>query len=489
MRAAILALALALVTAVWITLGWVSSASAGSQQVAESKQAQRPDAALAASAPAAPGACGALRILLVKSYSPATVIANQVKAHANVAVVDTFDAFNNTPTLSQLQSYDLVFTVGSMGYKDRAALGDVLASYVDGGGVVVQTGTDWLTDYSVQGRWATQGYSPYNPNTFDLTSDSMGEHDAGHALMQNVGSLGAVEKAQVTLTGGTTQVAQYVTTHLPLVAVKNRAVGINADLQDVAHWVGDFHWVIVNAANSIHGYSCPPASATPTTTGTPPTATASPSASPTPMCDLRYSDVPSSNPFYSYIECLACKGVVSGYGDGTFRPNDLLTRGQLSKIVSQAAGFREPVMEQTYTDVAPDSPFYNYIGRLSSRNVISGYPCGRADEECDENDRPYFRPNAPASRGQLSKIVSNTAEFTEEAGPQLFSDVAPGSPFYDYINRLANRQVISGYPCGGAGETCDGQDRPYFRPNFNVTRGQASKIVANTFFPSCHNQN
>ena len=29
------------------------------------------------------------------------------------------------------------------------------------------------------------------------------------------------------------------------------------------------------------------------------------------------------------------------------------------------------------------------------------------------------------------------------------------------------------------------QDRPYFRPNNNATRGQTSKIVANTFFPAC----
>jgi hypothetical protein len=186
-----------------------------------------------------------------------------------------------------------------------------------------------------------------------------------------------------------------------------------------------------------------------------------------------------------WIRCLACKSIISGYADGTFRSNNLLTRGQLSKIVSQAAGFREPVMAQTYSDVASGSPFYNYIGRLSSRNVISGYPCGRVDEECDENDRPYFRPNAPATRWQLSKIVSITAGFSEDPVEQIFSDVTPSSPFYEYINRLTSRGVMSGYSCGGVGETCDSQGRPYFRPNFNVTRGQAAKIVSNTFFPGC----
>nr|MDQ5866860.1 S-layer homology domain-containing protein [Chloroflexota bacterium] len=60
-----------------------------------------------------------------------------------------------------------------------------------------------------------------------------------------------------------------------------------------------------------------------------------------------------------------------------------------------------------------------------------------------------------------------------------------GSQFYEWIMRLTNRGVMSGYPCGGPGEPCDGQNRPYFRWNAQVTRGQASKIVANTFFPNC----
>jgi hypothetical protein len=44
---------------------------------------------------------------------------------------------------------------------------------------------------------------------------------------------------------------------------------------------------------------------------------------------------------------------------------------------------------------------------------------------------------------------------------------------------------MSGYPCGGPGEPCDGENRNYFRPNNPLTRGQTAKIVANTFFPNC----
>ena len=90
------------------------------------------------------------------------------------------------------------------------------------------------------------------------------------------------------------------------------------------------------------------------------------------------------------------------------------------------------------------------------------------------------------TRGQLSKIVSGAAGWTETPTGQTFEDVAPGSTFYLYIERVASRGIVNGYPCGGAGEPCVAPgNRPYFRPNNNATRGQMAKIAAAAFFPGC----
>ena len=62
---------------------------------------------------------------------------------------------------------------------------------------------------------------------------------------------------------------------------------------------------------------------------------------------------------------------------------------------------------------------------------------------------------------------------------QTLTDVPPGSPFWLYVERNAIYQVISGYSCGGPGEPCDPQQRPYFRPAAGATRGQIAKIVYN----------
>jgi hypothetical protein len=222
-----------------------------------------------------------------------------------------------------------------------------------------------------------------------------------------------------------------------------------------------------------------------TETGTPapPTATAT-------ACTITFTDVPPGSTFYPYVHCLACLGIINGYSDGTFRPNANVTRGQLSKIVANSAGFSDTPTGQQFQDVPPTGPgstFYAYIYRLVHRGFINGYPCGGAGEACvPPANLPYFRPNNNATRGQISKIVSNAAGFSDTPSGQQFQDVAAGSTFYAYIYRLATRNVMQGYPCGGHGEPCiPPANLPYFRPNNNATRGQTSKIVANTFFPNC----
>ena len=233
-----------------------------------------------------------------------------------------------------------------------------------------------------------------------------------------------------------------------------------------------------NAVSSAKVQPRPPA-ATPTS---PPQPTATAVA-----CTLQFSDVPPDSTFYRYVRCLACRGVLSGYEDGTFRPNNLVTRGQLSKIVSNAVGYGDDPGPQLYEDVSPGNPFYQWVQRLGNHGVIGGYPCDTAPSEpcIAPANRPYFRPTAGATRGQTAKIVSNAAGFNEPPGAQLFEDVPSGSAFFDWVQRLGSRGYMGGYPCGGAWEPCGGGTLPYFRPGNSATRGQVSKIVANTFFPGC----
>jgi hypothetical protein len=265
---------------------------------------------------------------------------------------------------------------------------------------------------------------------------------------------------------------------------------------------------------------------TPTLTNTPtitetPTATETNTPTNTPtstVCPIQFQDVPPSNDessFYPYVKCLACRNIVGGYpcgdvnpvsgepepcgqtGDAYYRPDNNVTRGQIAKIVAQSASNSDDPGPQIYADVPPDEVFWLYIQQLSNDGVMGGYPCGGVnpqtgeDEECDDMNRPWFRVNNFATRGQLAKIVANAAGLNGSPSGQTYNDVPPTNDensFYPYIEELSSMGVMGGYPCGTANPNsgpCDDQDRPYFRPSNNVTRGQAAKIVANAFFPNC----
>jgi hypothetical protein len=212
-------------------------------------------------------------------------------------------------------------------------------------------------------------------------------------------------------------------------------------------------------------------------------------ATPTPVaaCTTSFSDVPPGSTFYPYVHCLLCGGIVSGYPDGTFRPGNLVTRGQVAKIIANSASLDEaiPQTDQTFADVPPSQTFWLWIERVARHGLVSGYPCGGPGEACNAGNQPYFRPNNNVTRGQLAKIAATAAGFNEPVTSLSFADVPADNPFYAVIERMAARGIINGYPCGGPGEGCNAAHQPYYRPNNPITRGQMSKIDSMTFFPTC----
>jgi len=194
--------------------------------------------------------------------------------------------------------------------------------------------------------------------------------------------------------------------------------------------------------------------ATTTAVTTPRTGTPVVTATGTP-CDIQFSDVLPSDYFYQAVRYLYCHGVVSGYGDGRFRPYNNTTRGQLTKIVVLGEGWTgECPASGHFSDVPTTHPFYCFVEMAFAHGIISGYADGT------------FHPDSDVRRGQLCKIVV-LAEGWQIYTPPLptFRDVLPASPFYELVETAYYHGIISGYSDG------------MFRPNNSATRGQIAKIV------------
>jgi hypothetical protein len=168
-----------------------------------------------------------------------------------------------------------------------------------------------------------------------------------------------------------------------------------------------------------------------------------------------YDDVYPSQYFYTAVNWLTCRGIVSGYSDNTFRPGNTATRAQIVKMV--VLGYGWPLYapgRPTFNDVLPGDWSYGYVEAGVLHGMIGGYADGS------------FRPNDPVTRGQLCKILVLAGQWPLEIPEEAnFSDVPPGSPFYPYVETAHALGIISGY----ADST--------FRPANHATRGQLSKML------------
>src|SRR5207253_2375577 len=106
-----------------------------------------------------------------------------------------------------------------------------------------------------------------------------------------------------------------------------------------------------------------------------PTATpGGPTNTPQPTPCTTFSDVPSTYWAYQYINYLVCHTVISGYADGTFRPGNLSTRGQIAKMVVLGEGWQiDTTNGPHFTDVPTSHAFYGYIETAYHHGAISGY--------------------------------------------------------------------------------------------------------------------
>jgi N-acetylneuraminic acid mutarotase len=197
-----------------------------------------------------------LRILIAYAdpIAPGT-LQNALLGQLGVSLVDLFNVGAATPNLALLKTYDQVTVFSNLPLFDGTALGNVLADYVDSGGVVTEFNFGFYDpDYRIKGRWESGGYTPFNNGaSSNFSNGSLGTplNQPNSPLFFGVNSLNGFYRLNVTLASGAAQVAQW-NDALPFVALKNRAVGVNNYIGDYAPgWSGDFARLIINAGFSL----------------------------------------------------------------------------------------------------------------------------------------------------------------------------------------------------------------------------------------------
>ncbi|WP_342471425.1 S-layer homology domain-containing protein [Metasolibacillus sp. FSL H7-0170] len=87
-----------------------------------------------------------------------------------------------------------------------------------------------------------------------------------------------------------------------------------------------------------------------------------------------FKDLNPNADYYKPVLDLVNRGVVSGYSDGTFRPSEAVTRGEAAKILALAMGLNVARQKNPgFTDVSQSHPYYSYIAAIANEGIIDGF--------------------------------------------------------------------------------------------------------------------
>ncbi|WP_142825897.1 S-layer homology domain-containing protein [Planococcus soli] len=174
------------------------------------------------------------------------------------------------------------------------------------------------------------------------------------------------------------------------------------------------------------------------------------------------SDLQESHPFYEEIMYLMDKGVVTGYPDGSIRPDRVVTRAEAAVMIGRVKDLNETKRETPFSDVPAGHYASGSIAEAAQAGYIIGYKDGT------------YRPNQPVSRGDMALIIQRVFDLNFIYFHDI-KDVPDEAYYYDAITRLIAANIAIGYPDST------------FRPKVEVTRAQFSAFLARALEPEFKN--
>lgn len=189
----------------------------------------------------------------------------------------------------------------------------------------------------------------------------------------------------------------------------------------------------------------------------------------------RFSDVPD---YTWYMDALAIGynyGIINGYSDNTFRPQQQVTRAEFAQmyygLLSQYLEIDAVNENVSFSDVNGDAWYYDAVMYMAERGYINGYPDGT------------FKPNSYITRAEIAQIMYNIVmdimkDDIYAYRQAYFADVAKGAWYYEAVMTLADAGMVNGYPVPET--TSDREDYGYyFLPQTTATRAEAMQFIAN----------
>ena len=158
---------------------------------------------------------------------------------------------------------------------------------------------------------------------------------------------------------------------------------------------------------------------------------------------------------YLEVNYLADAGIISGYPDSRFKPNEPIAKKHIAAMFVKALDLTtDNVKDPGYLDVPKDHPYYKEIAAAYTAGLFS-----KADR---------FKPESSISRAFMARLMSKAFHLKvldNEKYQPSYTDVGKKSEFYTDIMRVSTNNVANGYPNGT------------FKPKQLITRGHFAAFL------------
>ncbi len=172
----------------------------------------------------------------------------------------------------------------------------------------------------------------------------------------------------------------------------------------------------------------------------------------TSYASVMFYDVDTQTEGGRAIYAMSEKGIISGYGNGFFGPDDTLTRAQAVKIINRVFGY-ENKAEIKFSDVNADAWYYNDVAIAVEAGYIKGYGDG------------LFGPDETLTREQVCVMLDNIMMFTMLPIEVTLNDaVSPWAE--DSVKKMMSNFLIKT------------DENGFFRATENITREEACLILS-----------
>ncbi|MBN1319398.1 MAG: S-layer homology domain-containing protein [Thermoleophilia bacterium] len=188
-----------------------------------------------------------------------------------------------------------------------------------------------------------------------------------------------------------------------------------------------------------------------------------------------FTDMAGDEWFAEAVGALAAEGIIKGRDDGSFSPNDPITRAQMAAFLARTLGLQRGPASIPFEDVGLDSWYYEPVAALYGAGLVSG------------TTPTEFSPEVPVTRQQAASLIVRALESSpaEEPRPdvdlQLAEDQA-SAWLVGFRDRLLIApahavSVANAYRLG----VIEGAEDGWLYPGLNLTRAQMAAMLYRAF--------